>query len=198
MSNTKTEDLKPTTLQEAKKTVYAKLCQNINPKEITQISFLIEDKVTRFNPAQIRKIREEFEPKIEQNNRDPDKVLTFKLFKKRVSPIDVVIQTGLPFEYVKNAYEEYCIFERMVTVPNWFYDNVMESIKVVDEKFNTVVDAKHALNKLVTAYQELKKYEYPCCICGINVPMQIEEWEEAKQHLSRWGHEECIQSQYKI
>ncbi len=199
MSKTKTEDLKPTTLQEAKKTVYAKLCQNINPKEITQIAFLIDEKVTRFNPAQIRKIREEFEPKIEQNNRDPDKALVFKLFKKGVSPRDVVIQTGLPFEYVKNAYEEYCIFERMVTVPNWFYDNVMESIKVVDEKFNTVVDAKHALNKLVTVYQELKKYEYPCCICGINLPMQSEELEEAKLHLSlQWGHDECIQSQYKV
>jgi len=199
LSKTKTEDLKPITLQEAKKTVYAKLCQNINPKEITQIAFLIDEKITRFNPAQIRKIREEFEPKIEQNNRDPDKVLTFKLFKKGVSPRDVVIQTGLPFEYVKNAYEEYCIFERMVTIPNEFYDNVMESIKVVDEKFNTVVDAKHAMNKLVTAYQELKKYEYPCCICGINVPMTSESLEDVKQHLScSWGHEECIQGQYKI
>jgi len=193
LSNTKTEDLKPTTLQEAKKAVYAKLCQNINPKEITQIPFLINEKITRFNPAQIRKIREEFEPKIEQNNRDPDKVLTFKIFKKGVSPIDVVIQTGLPFEYVKNAYQEYCIFERMVTVPNWFYDNVMESIKVVDEKFNTVVDAKHALNKLVTAYQELKKYEYSCCVCGINISMNSENLEDTKAYLScRWGHEECL------
>ena len=87
MANTKTEDLKPTTLQKVRKTVYAKLCQNINPKEITQIPFLIDDKITRFNPAQIRKIREEFEPKIEQNNQDPDKALTFKLFKKGVSQI---------------------------------------------------------------------------------------------------------------
>ena len=49
MTNTNTENLKPTTLQEAKKTVYAKLCQNINPKEITQIAFLIDEKITRFN-----------------------------------------------------------------------------------------------------------------------------------------------------
>jgi len=107
LSIIKTEDLTPTTLQEAKKIVYAKLCQNINPKEITQIPFLIDEKVTRFNPAQIRKIREEFEPKIEQNNRDPDKVLVFKLFKKGVSPIDVIIQTGLPSKYVEAAYQEY-------------------------------------------------------------------------------------------
>jgi len=124
--------------------------------------------------------------------------LVFKLFKKGVSPRDVVIQTGLPFEYVKNAYEEYCIFERMVTVPNWFYDNVMESIKVVDEKFNTVMDAKHAMNKLVTTYQELKKYDFPCCVCGINIPMNSENLEEAKAYLScRWGHDECVENQSK-
>ncbi len=85
MSDTKTKDLKPTTLQEAKKVVYTKLCQNINPKEITQIPFLIDDKVTRYNPAQIRKNREEFEPKIEQKIEIQTKLYASSYSKKENS-----------------------------------------------------------------------------------------------------------------
>ncbi len=194
MSNTKTEELTPTTLPEAKKTVYAKLCQNINPKEITQISFLIDGKIIRFNPAQIRKIREEFEPKIENNKRDPDKVLVFKLFKKGVSPTDVVIKTGLPFEYVQKAYEEFCMFENKITISKELFDKLIESIKVVDEKFRTVDDVKPGLDKLVMSHKELKKFEYPCCYCGKSVQMGNQELEEIKPQLVRWGHDICVEN----
>jgi len=195
MSNTKTEDLKPTTLQEAKKAVYAKLCQNINPKEITQIAFLIDEKITRFNPAQIRKIREEFEPKIEQNNRDPDKALAFKLFKKRVSLVDVVIQTGLSYEYVKTAYQEYCRLKGWVTIPQHTYDNIMESIQMVDERFDTVMDIRYALKKFVTSYQELKKHVFSCSECEEDIPICDRTLEDAKEYLSsKWGHTDCIKN----
>ena len=192
MSNTKTEDLKPTTLQEAKKIVYAKLCQNINPKEITQIPFLIDEKVTRFNPAQIRKIREEFEPKIEQNNRDPDKALCFKLFKKGKLPADVIIETGLTYEYVIAAYEEYCRLQGKKLVPIWFYEEVMESIKVIDERYFEI-NIEEAMNKFVDAYQELEDHVFSCCRCGKSIHIRGRSLEDSQQYLSsKWGHAECI------
>ncbi len=191
MSNTKTEDLKPTTLQEAKKTVYAKLCQNINPKEITQIPFLIDEKITRFNPTQIRKIREEFEPKIEQNNRDPDKALCFKLFKKGKSPADVIIETGLTYEYVTKAYEEYCRLQGKKLVPIWFYQEVMESIKVIDERF-LVMDIKYAMDKFIESYEELQKHIYLCKRCRKSLPIHGKPLEDAQVYLSsKWVHTDC-------
>jgi len=195
MSKTKTEDPKPTTLQEAKKTIYAKLCQNINPKEITQISFLIDDKITRFNPAQIRKIREEFEPKIEQKNRDPDKALCFKLFKKGKLPVDVIIETGLTYEFVMKAYEEYCRLQGKKIVPIWFYEEVMESIKVIDERYFEI-NIEEAMNKFVDAYQELEDHVYSCYGCGKNIPIRNRTLEDSQQYLSsKWGHAECINNQ---
>ncbi len=195
MSIIKTEDLKPTTLQEAKKTVYAKLCQNINPKEITQIAFLIDEKITRFNPAQIRKIREEFEPKIEQKNRDPDKALCFKLFKKGKLPADVIIETDLTYEYVIAAYEEYCRLQGKKLVPIWFYNEVMESIKVIDERYFEI-NIEDAMNKFVDAYQELENHVYSCCRCGEDIPIRGRSLEDSKQYLSsKWGHADCIDNQ---
>jgi len=194
LSKTKTEDQIPTTLQEAKKMVYAKLCQNINPKEITQITFLIDDKITRFNPAQIRKIREEFEPKIEQNNRDPDKALCFKLFKKGKLPADVIIETGLTYEYVTKAYEEYCRLQGKKLVTLRFYDEVMESIKVIDEGYYEV-DIEDAMNKFVDAYQELENYVCPCSVCGLNMDIGSKDQKDAKQeYFSKWGHSSCFEN----
>jgi len=81
-----------------------------------------------------------------------------------------------------------------VPVPKFFYDEVMESIKVIDERYFEI-DIEHAMDKFVKAYQELKNYVYSCCRCDDDMPIRGRSLEDAKEYLSsKWGHADCIQN----
>lgn len=191
MSKTSEETLIPTTIHDAKKTVYAKLCENINPREISQIAFLINDKVTRFNPAQIRQIREELEPKLTENHLDHDKSHAFKLFKDH-TPTEVVIETGLSVEYVKNAYKEYLQFEGKTVISQGFENEIYHNAWQVDDSCETENDVIIALRKLVSSYKELESHTYNCSRCDTEIPIRNKSLQDAKQYLSeKWHHTEC-------
>ncbi len=104
----------------------------------------------------------------------------------------MIIETDLTYEFVTKAYEEYCRLQGKKLVPIWFYKEVMESIKVIDERYYEI-DIEDAMNKFVYSYQELKNHVYSCCRCDNDMPIRGRSLEDSQQYLSsKWGHAECI------
>lgn len=188
--------LKFDTLEDAEKAVYELVKLGKNFRDIAKTGFDIVGNVKRFNPSQISKIKAKFEPKLTENNRDPDKATVFALFKKNKKPTDVIIETGLSYEYVKKSYEEFLEFENKMLVPKYWIDNL--------EGFANSVTDIHGNNKLghihyafsvaKDSHLELQKHIYFCSICGEEMKIKGKSLQAASDYLSQsWGHAECIQ-----
>ena len=99
--------IKVSSLQDAKKKIYSEIQKGKNFKDIVAIKFEINGEEKGFNISQINKIKEEFEPQIDESRYDPDKAKVFELFQKGLSPIQVIIKTKLSYEFVKQSWKEY-------------------------------------------------------------------------------------------
>ena len=180
------------TLEEAETRVFQEIQDGKNPRVISQIEFEIEGQIKRFNPAQIRRIKEKFESKTKPENRDPDKAKAFKLFRKGFQPHLVLEKTKLPYSNVKEAWEQYLEFTKKKTVPDYFVNNIVNITKEI-RKGNSYQDILDALWQICYAYDELKTHEYPCYNCGILIPIRGKSLEDAIEHLteSKWQHSNC-------
>lgn len=168
MSKTKQEIvLKFNTLDEAEKAVYELVKSGKNFRDIAQTGFDIAGNVKRYNPSQISKIKAKFEPKLPENNRDPDKATVFALFKKNKKPTDVIIETGLSYEYVKKSYEEYLSFEKKIIIPKHWLDNLEDTAYyVIDIDGKTKLEhIRSALSIAKDSHLELRSHIYYCCGC---------------------------------
>jgi len=179
------------TLEESELEVYKYIQQGKNYREIAQVEFLINNTIRRFNPSQIHKIKEKFEPKIVSSNQDPDKALVFNLFKKGTSPTDVLIQTGLSFEFVDKAYAEFLEFEKKVVVPAWF-EEYLYDLAFTMRECDGLNEVYACLKEAVDSYVELQKHVYSCSQCGEPIKMREKSLEDAMQYLSsKWHHTVC-------
>jgi len=197
MSKTKSNQnlITVNSLEEAEKQVYKLIQANKNPREISQIGFSINGVVKRFNPVQIREIKAKFEPKIPENNRDQDKSRVFSLFKKNKKPVDVIIQTGLNYEYVKKSYDEFLEFEENTIVPKYWLDNLEEFADYVTDPDgpNKLGHIHCAFSVAKESHIELQKHFFYCCKCGEEIRIRENTLEAAHNFLSsKWGHSECI------
>jgi len=197
MSETKSNQnlIMVNSLEEAEKQVYKLRQANKNPREIAQIGFSINGVVKRFNPVQISKIKAKYEPNIPKNNRDQDKSRVFSLFKKNKTPVDVVILTGLSYEYVKKSYAEFLEFEEKTIVPKYWLDNLGEFADYVTDpdENNKLTHIHYAFSVAKESHLELQNHIYYCCICSNQIPIRGKSLQSACDYLSKkWGHSECI------
>ena len=189
--------LKFDTIDETEKAVYELVKSGKNFRDIAQTGFDIAGNVKRYNPSQISKIKAKFEPKLPENNRDPDKATAFTLFKKNKKPTDVIIETGLSYEYVKKSYEEYLSFEEKMLVPKYWINNLAEFASYIRDPSgsNKLGDIHYAFSVAKDSQLELKSHIYYCCGCEEPITIKDKTLQAACDYLSqKWGHAECIKN----
>ena len=122
---------------------------------------------------------------------EPSRMI-FKMFKEGKSVIDVVIETGLDYDYVKKAHEEFLESEDKVMVPKWFYDDV-RFLAGYSGYSVTFENATKVMYELMEADQMIQSIFSNCTVCGNSWDWEEDEpMEVAKKNLSAsWHHERC-------
>jgi len=181
-------------LDQAEKIILEHINNGENYRDISQITFSINGTIKRFNPSQISKIKGKNEQSQAQNRHDSDKCLVYKMFRKGKNPTDVVIETGLNFEYVKKAYEEYLEFEEQELVPKYWLDNLEKFAGYVSEvsENNRLGDIHYAFSVAKESHLELEKFVFTCSKCDEDARINGKALEDAQQYLSsKWKHTDC-------
>ncbi len=188
------ETIPVNSIDAAEKIILENINNGKNYRDIAQITFSINGTIKRFNPSQISQIKAKNEENQAQSRRDPDKALAFKLLKSGTSPTDVLIKTGLPSEFVKEANEEFLDFEDQTTVYNAWIDNLHDiSLKIRSPTGpNSLVDIALAFERAKDSHLELENYVCSCSVCGESMRISDEMLEDAKKYLSsKWHHSSC-------
>jgi len=120
-----------------------------------------------------------------------DKSLVFKMFKAGRSITDVVIETKLEFDYVTKAHKEFLESEDKVTVPKWFYNEIMFLAGYPGYSV-TLENATKVMYELIESDQILMGCFSSCSVCGLPIELEEESMENAKKNLRvLWHHEKC-------
>lgn len=189
---TKNQLLKEVSFDEAEDEVYRQVKSGTNFRDITKLGFLINGIVKHFNPSQISKIKTKFEPKIDTKNLDLDKAKVFKLFKKGMKPTNVLIKTGLGYDFVDKAHREFLEFENRVIVPQWFEEYMYNlAFKVGD--VNNLPEVYRKLRAAVDSHLLIKKFPIICNDCKKPFYFDENAFREARLYLMRekWCGEDC-------
>jgi len=186
-----TDAIKVDSIEQAEKIILEHVNNGKNYRDIAQIAFDVNGTVKRFNPSQISKIKAKNEENQAQNAHDSDKSLVFKMFKAGKSITDVVIETGLNYEYVKKAHEEFLESEDKVMVPKWFYEEAI-GLASYPGYSRTFENAKKVMDELMEADQMLLDIFSNCTECGQALDYEKESIIVAKKNLRvAWHHEDC-------
>jgi len=184
--------IKVDSIEQAEKIILEHINSGENYRDIAQITFDVNGTVKRFNPSQISKIKAKYEQNQAQNTRDPDKSRCFKLFRKGKSPVDVVIETGLSYEYVKKAHKEFLESEDKVMIPAWFYEDV-RFLAGYPGYSQTLENATKVMYELIESDQVIQSIFSNCTVCGNSWDWEVDEpLKVAKKNLRvAWHHEKC-------
>jgi len=186
------QTLQNMTLEEAEKLVFEQIKQGKNPREISQLEISIDGIVRKFNINQIHKIKEKFSPKIQEKHRDPDKALAFQLFKKGCFPIEVVIKTKLPSEFVQKAYEEFLEFEGKQVVPKAEIQDLYDFVKSKWWPCKNLLDVKNFIKKSIPYKDKYLELIFDCKECGYPLYPEGEMLDHARNYLANnFVHSEC-------
>lgn len=178
-------------LEQAEKIILEHLNNGENYRDISQITFSINGTIKRFNPSQISKIKGKKDENQAQNRHDQDKSTVFKMFKKRKKLADVVIDTKLDYDYVKNAHQQYLESENMVEIPRLFYEKIMSVASYFGDT-ETIFNVECRLEDLYKAEKKAKILFCDCSLCGEPMEINEEMLEDSKNYLSpRWNHDHC-------
>jgi len=189
-----TDVIKVDSIEQAEKIILEHVNNVENYRDIAQITFNVNGTTKRFNPSQISKIKAKIEENQAQNGHDADKSMVFKMFRKDKNPTDVVIETGLNFDYVKKAHEEYLEFEGHEIVPKSWLENLVEIAGYVfvwteEEKLSYI---NEAFSTAKESHLELEKHIFYCCKCGQETTIINNALKAASNYLSKsWGHVDC-------
>lgn len=185
------------TLEEAEMKVYEQIKAGINPREISQIEFIINGISKRFNPYQIRKIKEKFESKTKSNNQDPDTALLFELFSKDVRPEDAVIHTKFNPKFVKQTWKEYLEMINGQQVPKYVMKKLFDYASNKYFSCNTYEKLLEVFKNAMEAEKELNRFYFPCLVCGIPVMLSENMINKTVQWMQcRWVcSESCLERQ---
>jgi len=180
--------------EEAEKIIYEQIKAEKNPREISQMEFIINGVSKKHNPQQIRKIKEKFEPKDKSDNTDSDTALLFELFSKDIRPEDAVIQTKFYSKFVKQVWEEYLDMVGKETIPKEVIKKLFEYGSTEIRPCDTFDKLLRACDGLVESAKELERFYYPCRICDAPVILKEGIITSTIQWMqSQWVcSEECV------
>jgi len=183
--------IKVSSYEEAEKIIYEQIKAGKNIREILQMEFSINGVEKKYNPYQIKKIKEKFEPNNESNNKDPDKASVFALLKKGFSPCDVVIKTNLSPEFVQKTYQEFLEFEGKQVVPKQTIQNLL-NLGTTYARCNNLQDLHWLLKGAIANAKDFFKLNFNCVGCGQPLFIDDELIEAARKYLEKhWRHNTC-------
>ena len=168
-SKKKESSITVASIEEAEKIVYEQIKAGRNPREILQMEFIINGISKRFNPYQLKKIKEKYETKNKPDNADPDTALLFELFSKSVTPEQVVIQTKFNPQFVKHSWEQYLEMVSLQPVPKEVMKKLFHYGNTQIIPCNTYDRLLEAFSGAVVAAKELNRFYFPCSGCGVPV-----------------------------
>ena len=168
----KDTSIKVDSIVDAEKIIYEKIKQGINTRDIVKTEFDINGISKKFNPYQIKKIKEKFETP-ESDNRNVDKAILFELFYKGVRVIDAVIQTKFDPKFVNQVWEEYLEIKGICTIPKYMHDKLFQFGETMLGRCKTYGDALKAFEHVADMSKELDRFYVPCRVC--EVPMFLDE-----------------------
>jgi len=182
--------IKVESIDEAEKIIYEKVKQGTNTRDIVKIEFNISGISKKFNPYQIKKIKEKFEiPK--QDNKNPDKSILFELFEKGVCEIDAVIQTKFDPRFVNQVWMEYLEMKGLVTIPKDIQEKLFGLGNKVFSPCDTYDKVLGAFGDAIDLMKELDRFYIPCRVCDIpiilseNMIKQTTQWMQDKWVCSK-------------
>jgi len=192
------EIIKCETLEDAEKIVSDKRAAGINPRVISQTTFVINNQEKRFNILQISKIEkrndhnQNNEFNLETTPKDSDKSLTFKLFRQGKTPVDVIIETNFTVDYVKKSHVEFLEFTNQELIPNndinWLYKLASRYSKC-DDTHQLGLILEESIEKALQ-YDELT---FPCSLCGEDIKFSKNKIGWVREKLEgTWKHTECL------
>lgn len=177
--------------EEFEQKVYALKKSGMNPREILKLYFEMDDTRIKLNISGISQIVKKIEGKPSNLNRDPDKALVFKYFSENIDPVQVVIKTGLPSRYVKDAFIEFTEMQDIETITFEQYDRLFCSAFRI-KKSHDFNENCESLEQAVDSHIELQKHVFYCRGCGEEIPITGKVLEDAQTYLSeKWGHKDC-------
>ena len=178
-------------ISEVKEQIYQMVLKGINYRDISQKEFSFDGRKKKFSIAEISKIKKEFESQTSSQNKDLDKALAFKLFKKGKSSVEVVIETGFSYDFIKKSHAEFLDLEDKVTVPKWFKDYIYKLALNVKAS-NTLGDVYRSLKEAVDSHQELQKHVFTCIFCKKPIRIRGKALDYAVEYLSNeLAHNKC-------
>lgn len=138
MSN-KSKKLKFETIEQAELEVLKQVNNGTNYRDISQTVFLIGENEKRFSISQISKIKQKFSnednPKRSESKLDPKtKAKLFKLFKNKMSVVEVVIKTKLDSNLIYEAFREFTKLSGMCIVDKKCLEYVTKKLYHLDKK----------------------------------------------------------------
>lgn len=138
MSN-KSKKLKFETIEQAELEVLKQVNNGTNYRDISQTVFLIGKNEKRFSISQISKIKQKFSnednPKGSESKLDPKtKAKLFKLFKNKMSVVEVVIKTKLDSNLIYEAFKEFTKLSGMCIVDKKNLEDVTKKLYKLDKK----------------------------------------------------------------
>lgn len=193
---------KPLTFYDAKREVFDLIQLGKNYRDISQISFQIDDiGLKRFSISEISKIKNEFlgnnsNKSIGSGNLKKDKSEIFKLIKNGMSLEDIVISTRSDPDFVKESYDEYVSLKNALSTT---VDNIIRLLAKKGIPCNDPNLLYQILEKIIDGFKFLDILCYKCSICKKPVflaPHKNKDWREdffdALDYLSlNHGHREC-------
>ena len=186
------QPLQNMTLEQAEKIILEQLKAKKNMRDIVKMKFPINGVETGFNIDQIRQIKEKYIPKINLDHRDSDKAYCFKLFKKGLSPTEVVIKTNLSPEFVQKAYQEFLEFEEKEVFPKNEVRDLYEFLKNDGWSCSSLLDIKNILVELIPCYEKYMQLLFHCEKCGTVFYPEGKLLDDARNYLAQnYGHSEC-------
>ena len=162
--DSKTLPAKIDSIEDAEKIIYEKIKQGTNIRDIVKTEFDINGILKKFNPYQIKKIKEKFEtPKLDNIN--SDKAILFEIFNKGDDVITAVIQTKLDPKFVNDTWMEYLEIKNICTISKSSFDQLLLYGKELVSSCNTINDVLKALENGIYASKELDRFYFPCRVC---------------------------------
>ena len=162
--DSKTLPIKVDSIEDVEKIIYEKIKQGTNTRDIVKTEFDINGISKKFNPYQIKKIKEKFEiPK--NDNKNSDKAILFELFEQGVDVINAVIQTKLDPKFVNEVWIQYLEIKNIYTISESSYNQLLQHGKKIKSECNTIDDVLTALDDGFNYLTELNRFYFPCRVC---------------------------------
>lgn len=124
----------------------------------------------------------------EENEEDSGEMAArcYELFQKNKTQVDVVIELRWPPKLVRRFHQQWADMKGILVISAPERDRIYDEINNNESIINGIL-------RLVSYYNALQKYKFPCDICGEELLISGSALNAARKYLMTegWGHSSC-------